>query len=422
MSRSRTAFLIFFLLITTLPSTLPICAQQKTPAKPKVRALTAFVKVDREHFPQQIAATLKMLRSAKAAIEQGGYEVQTIRITTQPFPEYIRGLSREEAVAFFRDYDALAVKENFNANIGPAMLRDADDPSQAELLGVVLASAKALNGSLHIAGEDGIHWNAVRAAARLIKYLEEHSARSQGNFNFGAAAMVEPYGPFFPASYHTGEGHQFAIGLESANVVDQVFDQVFAATGNQPALALASLTRELDAHDRAVEAIALRVEKETGWTYLGIDPTPAPLKDVSIGAAMEKFTGARFGSSGTLTAAAVITQAVKSVHVKRTGYSGLMLPVLEDSIIAQRWSEGSLTIDALLAYSAVCATGLDTVPLPGDVTTEQLEKILGDLASLAVKWHKPLTARLLPVAGKKAGQRTEFESPFLTNATIQPLP
>ena len=175
-------------------------------------------------------------------------------------------------------------------------------------------------------------------------------------------------------------------------------------------------------HDRAVEAIALRVEKETGWTYLGIDPTPAPLKDVSIGAAMEKFTGARFGSSGTLTAAAVITQAVKSVHVKRTGYSGLMLPVLEDSIIAQRWSEGSVTIDALLAYSAVCATGLDTVPLPGDVSAEQLEKILGDLASLAVKWHKPLTARLLPVAGKKAGQRTEFERPFLTNATIQALP
>ncbi|NDQ57865.1 MAG: DUF711 family protein [Acidipila sp.] len=404
--------------MSTLPITSPIGAQPKTAAKPKVRALTAFVKVDREHFAQQIADTLKMLRAAKAAIEQGGYEVQTIRITTQPFPEYIRGLSREQAVEFFRDYDALAVKENFNANIGPAMLRDADDPSQAELLGVVLAGAKALNASLLIAGEDGIHWNGVRAAARLIKYLEEHSPRSQGNFNFGAAALVEPYGPFFPASYHTGEGHQFAIGLESANVVDDVF----AATAHQPALALASLTRELDVHNRAVEAIALRVEKETGWTYLGIDPTPAPLKDVSIAAAMEKFTGARFGSSGTLTAAAIITQAVKSVHVKRIGYSGLMLPVLEDSIIAQRWSEGSLTIDSLLAYSAVCATGLDTVPLPGDVSVEQLEKILGDLASLAVKWHKPLTARLLPVVGKKAGQRTEFESPFLTNATIQPLP
>lgn len=390
--------------------------------QPKVRAITAFVKLDRGQYQEQIADTLKLLRAAKAAMERGGYEVETIRITTQPFPEYIGGLLKEQALAFFRDYDALAVKENFNANIGPAMLRDADDAANAEILGEILASARAINGSLHIAGEDGIHWNGVRAAGKLIKYVEEHSAHSQGNFNFAAAAMVEPYGPFFPASYHNGTGHQFAIGLESANVVDEVFGAKANDTKLTNERLRERLTVALAEHARAIETIALRVEKETGWTYLGIDPTPAPLKDVSIGAAIEKFTGARFGSSGTLTAAAVITNAVKAVRVKQTGYSGLMLPVLEDSRIAQRWSEGAITIDSLLAYSAVCATGLDTVPLPGDISVEQIEKILGDVASLAVKWHKPLTARLLPVAGKKAGERTEFEGPFLTNATIQPLP
>jgi hypothetical protein len=50
------------------------------------------------------------------------------------------------------------------------------------------------------------------------------------------------------------------------------------------------------------------------------------------------FTGAPFGSSGTMTAARVITQAVQSVPVKRTGYSGLMVPVLEDSVLARRWT------------------------------------------------------------------------------------
>ncbi len=391
---------------------------QQVSAKPKVRAITAFVKLDRSQYREQIAETLKMLRQTKAAIEQGGYEVETIRITTQPFPEYIRGLSKEQALAFFRDYDALAVKESFSANIGPAMLRHTDDAANAELLGEILASAKALNSSLHIAREDGIHWKGIQAAAKLIKYLEEHTPRSQGNFNFAAVAMLEPYAPFYPGSYHTGAGHQFAIGLESADVVDQVF----AATGNNAALAAERLTAALAEHARAIEAIAQRVEKETGWTYLGLDPTPAPLKDVSIGAAIEKFTGARLGSSGTLTAAAAITKAVKAVQVKQIGYAGLMLPVLEDSRIAQRWSEGAVNMDSLLAYSAVCGTGLDTIPLPGDVTENQLVRILADVASLAVKWHKPLTARLLPVAGKKAGDRTEFESPFLTNTTIQPLP
>ena len=57
----------------------------------------------------------------------------------------------------------------------------------------------------------------------------------------------------------------------------------------------------------------------------------------------------------------------------------------------------------LLLYSAVCGTGLDTVPLPGDVTADQLYALLLDLAFLSQRLDKPLTARLMPVPGKKAG-------------------
>jgi uncharacterized protein (UPF0210 family) len=118
----------------------------------------------------------------------------------------------------------------------------------------------------------------------------------------------------------------------------------------------------------------------------------------------------------------MITRALKEIPVTHTGYSGLMIPVLEDSVIAQRWSEGRLTMDSLLSYSAVCGTGLDTIPLPGEISEDQLVRILGDVASLSVKWHKPLSARLLPIAGKKAGEMTELDDPFLVNAKIQPLP
>jgi uncharacterized protein len=170
-----------------------------------------------------------------------------------------------------------------------------------------------------------------------------------------------------------------------------------------------------------IQRHAHRVDMETGWRYAGIDLSPAPAKDISIGAAIESLTQLPFGSSGTLTAAATITAAIKDVGVQQTGYSGLMLPILEDTRLAQRWSEGRVSLDALLAYSAVCGTGLDTVPLPGDVTEEQLDLIIGDMASLAVKWHKPLTARLLPVAGKHAGEMTEFTDPNLVNAKVQRL-
>jgi hypothetical protein len=76
----------------------------------------------------------------------------------------------------------------------------------------------------------------------------------------------------------------------------------------------------------------------------------------------------------------------------------------------------------MLAYSAVCGTGLDTIPLAGDVTQEQIARVIGDMASLAWKWKKPLSARLQPESGKKAGDKTDFNDPFLTNAVLQPLP
>jgi uncharacterized protein len=145
------------------------------------------------------------------------------------------------------------------------------------------------------------------------------------------------------------------------------------------------------------------------------------MKNISIAAALETLTAQPIGSPGTLTGAATITAAIRDIQVKQTGYNGLMLPVLEDSRLAQRWSEGRLSLDSLLSYSAVCGTGLDTIPLPGDITEQQLELIIGDMASLAVKWHKPLSARLLPVTGKKPGDMTEFDDPYLVNATLQPI-
>jgi hypothetical protein len=385
------------------------------PSQVKIRAITAFVNLDRTQYQIQISDAVKMLKRARTILESRGYPVETIRIATQPFPEYIQGLSKEQALAFFRNYDALATQEGFAASIGPAMPNTGDSAAQADLLAEILKNTKGLNASLVVAGDDGVRWPAVGAAARVMKELED-TEHSQGNFRFAAIAMVEPLTPFFPAAYHNGFGHQFAIALESANLVADAFKDA-------PDLATAR-RRLIDALGKeafAIQAEAGRVDMETGWTYMGIDLSPAPLKDISIGAAIENLTTQPFGSSGTLTAAATITAALKDIKVKQTGYSGLMLPILEDTRLAQRWSEGRLTIDALLSYSAVCGTGLDTVPLPGDISVEQLSLIIGDMASLAVKWHKPLSARLFPVQGKGPGEMTELDSQFLVNAAIQPL-
>jgi uncharacterized protein len=383
--------------------------------KPKVRAITGFITIDAKSYPAQIEETVKFLSQVRESIQSAGYDVAGIRISTQPFPDYTSALSRADALKLLRGIADLAAKLNFAPNIGPAMSKDSDSTAPVDLLTEILATpGNRLNANIVTASEDGIHWTAVRQAARIIKMVGERSPHGQGNFNFAAIAMLKPYGPFYPGAWHPGGPRSFAIGLEAANVVMDVF-----ARQHDPRTAGKALTDALAVHARAVEAAAMKAAAGSGWTYAGIDPTPAPGGEVSIGAAIEAFTGAPFGSPGTETASGIITRAVQAVPVKQTGYSGLMLPVLEDSVLTRRWTEGTYGLDSILAYSAVCAGGVDTVPLAGDTSEDAIARIVGDVATLAFKWNKPLAARLLPAPGKKVGDLTEF-SGALANAVIQP--
>jgi len=407
----------FFLVSTLQALTISGFAQQppQTTTRPKIRTITAFVRLDRQNYKSQIAGALAMLRIAKSEFTAAGYEVETIRVATQPFPDIIKGLNSQQALEFFQEYDKLAQKEDFAADIGPAMIADSDDAANADLLGRIIATTQAVNSFIVVADDSGVHWNAVRAAARVIKYLEEHTTHSEGNFRFAAGAFPPAIAPFFPVSHTSGPGRQYAVGMESANIVQRVFSGSkldFSTAADQLAEALGNEAKK-------VEAIARSIETGSGWRYEGIDITPVPLKEISIGAAMESLIQNPIGSPGSLSAALAITSALRKVQVKQAGYSGLMLPVLEDSVLAKRWEEGTINRDSLMSYSSVCSTGLDAVPLPGDISQRDLENIIADMASLAVKWHKPLSVRLLPVAGKHIGEMTEFGSPYLVNIRIR---
>ena len=397
---------------------IAVTGHAQTYTKPNVRAITAFVRLDPATLERQIADALTVLRAAESDFAQRGYKTQTIRIVTQPLGELVSGRSDDDALRLLKTIDDLSAKEGFIPSVGPAMMRDSDDPHVMRLLEKALTTLPNIQANSIIAADDGIHWKVIRESAALVHYLTDHGPPSHGTFNFTATAMVKPYGPFYPGTYHTGDGKRFSIGFEGANVVQEVF----ARTHGNFDESVAELTKQLTIHAKVAESVGAQVATSTGWTFMGVDPTPAPLGDVSIGAAIETYTGATFGSSGTMTAALIITTAVKAVPVKQIGYSGLMVPVLEDKRLARRWAEGSITTDALLAYSAVCGTGLDTIPYPGDISVNQLARIFGDVASLAWKWNKPLSARLQPVAGKKAGDHTEYRGPFLFNTTLHEVP
>src|SRR5260370_24462012 len=197
-------------------------------------------------------------------------------------------MSKQDTLAFFHDLDNLAKQEGFIVSIGPALLSEKDDLAQAQLLSEILGLTNNLSGSIVVAGHDGVDWKAVRAAADVVKYLEDHTDHSLGNFRFAAIANVPAYTPFYPASYHQGLGHQFAIALESANVVAAVM-----AVQRDPEATRQALVAEMGMHARAIQDLASRIDQETGWAYMGLDLSTAPMKDVSIGSATAGFTRRR---------------------------------------------------------------------------------------------------------------------------------
>src|SRR5580658_10589064 len=160
----------------------------QTYTKPNVRAITAFVRLDRATFDRQIADALTVLRAIESDFARRGYQTETIRIVTQPLGELVNGQSDADALRLLKTIDDLSAKENFIPSVGPAMMRDSDDPHVMRLLGRALSTMPHLQGNSIIAADDGIHWKVIRESAALVRYLTDHSPQSQGNFSFTATA------------------------------------------------------------------------------------------------------------------------------------------------------------------------------------------------------------------------------------------
>jgi hypothetical protein len=243
-------------------------------------------------------------------------------------------------------------------------------------------------------------------------------ANGFANLNFAALANVPPGAPFFPAAYHDGDDPEFALALEAADLAVSAFSN--AKTVEEGRQALVDMLEE---HARALTRVADFLKYRHMIRFGGMDFSLAPFPEESrsLGAAFERLGVPAVGLHGSLAAAAILTESIEGAHFLRAGFSGLMMPVLEDAVLARRAAEGVLTVKDLLLYSAVCGTGLDTIPLPGDVSREQLTALLLDLSALALRLDKPLTSRLMPVPGKAAGDATKFDFGYFANSRVMRL-
>jgi uncharacterized protein (UPF0210 family) len=388
----------------------------------KIRSITYFCNPRYPLHEKILQRAGNFLAKAKSAYEATGYEVQTTRLATIPFPRLLgeKNINQLMKVSDQIARVAQALKIGY-VSLGPAL---PELPRSYEVIPDAIFASKNIFFGGMIASNHGsklpdskVHLAALHACADIIVRNSSLDPNGFANLQFAALANVPAGAPFFPAAYHLGNKPAFAVATESADLAVQAFENAKGIEEGRN-----NLTHEIEKHGRRLAKVSRSLVSNSP-TFLGIDFSLAPFPDDmhSLGNAVEKMGVARIGLHGSLAAAAILTDAIDRANFPHVGFSGFMQPVLEDSVLAKRAAEGTLTIKDALLYSAVCGTGLDTIPLPGETTAEQLVPLLLDLSALALRLDKPLTARLMPIPGKKAGDETSFDFGFFANSRVMAL-
>lgn len=383
----------------------------------KIRSITYFCHPGYPLSEEVIRTAGEFLATAKVAYEAANYEIQTVRLATIPFPELLDGKEIHHLPKFAQDIEKLAKEVGIEyVSLGPAMPDPEGFKSYQGIPEAIAATQNVFFDGWMADTTRGIDLRAVRACAEVIVKCAPIDPNGFANLRFAALANVKPGAPFFPAAYHAGNGPAFAVATESADLAVEAFSHAKTVDEGRKMLA-ASITQ----HGQTLGQVAAGLSPSPAFSGIDFSLAPFPVEAQSLGAAFERLGVTRLGLHGSLAAAAILTEAIDRADFRRTGFSGLMMPILEDAVLAQRAADMSLTVKDVLLYSAVCGTGLDTVPLPGDTTADQLAPLLLDLCALAVRLDKPLTARLMPVPNKKAGDPTSFDFGFFAQGRIMAL-
>lgn len=383
----------------------------------KIRSITYFLNPGWPLDEKLLRLAAEFLKDARSAIEAAGYEVQTTRLATIPFP-LLLGERKVHETPRLAEKMSRSIQETgiAYAALGPAL---PEIPQSYDVIPDAIAASEGIFFSGIMAdSRNRISLKAIQACAKVMVRNSGILPDGFANLRFAALANVAPGTPFFPASYHEGTQPAFAIATEAADLAVQAFSSAKNVESGQQALVAA-----LGEHARNLVPVADLLKYKHGVRFGGLDFSLAPFPEVSqsLGTALEALGIGQVGRHGSLAGAAILTEAIERADFPHTGFCGLFMPVLEDATLAERSADGSLSVKDLLMYSAVCGTGLDTIPLPGDVRAEELQPLLLDLSALALRLNKPLTARLMPIPGKKAGDLTEFDFPFFANSRVMAL-
>jgi len=400
----------------------------------KVRTITTFLSLERNRgtWEEEILKASRFCAKLSTAFSTENYTVQSVRIVTNPFGEYLNTSNIETAKGDLRYLSDLLESTNSSGLRIRFAIGEAVDEHEVGLLPELVKEFGDLCNVCVNVGMDefGVLNNElIQLSAKAVERIGQITPRGEGNFNFTVNFNCDPLIPYFPASYHKSElGNRFVIGLETPDLLLAVLNGYKATAGSQShnqnfKAYFDVMSNALQYH---IDEINNIVNKSAGdeFEFSGFDSSAAPSKNCSsIVDAYEAMGVEYFGASGTVEASALLTKVFKSIKgVDLVGFSGLMLALTEDIGLAQGTIDNNFDIRSLLTYSAVCGIGLDTVPIPGDTPIDKISALMRDTGTMAFRLNKPLTVRVFPVPSLKAGDMTAFESDDLCNCAVLAVP
>ncbi|HPZ39896.1 MAG TPA: DUF711 family protein, partial [Candidatus Atribacteria bacterium] len=162
---------------------------------------------------------------------------------------------------------------------------------------------------------------------------------------------------------------------------------------------------------RVGELIGKEIAQKLGVPFGIVDLSLAPTPRVgdSVAEILEEMGLEKCGAWGSTLALALLTDACKKGGAMASssvgGLSGAFIPVSEDAGMTESVKVGALKLEKLEAMTSVCSVGLDMIAIPGEVSKETISAIIGDEMAIGVVNHKTVGVRIIPVLGKKPGDR-----------------
>ncbi|WP_024955871.1 DUF711 family protein [Sulfurospirillum arcachonense] len=396
----------------------------------KVRTVTTFItlKKDKLTWKEEILKASQFCHDLSSRFIKNGYIVQSIRIVTNAFGEYLNTSSLEKAK------EDLEYISNLLNSLDVQNLRirfaigEAKTKEEIALLPELIRDFGDLcNTCVNVPMDEfGVLDNhLINLSSSAVQKIAQITPRGEGNFNFTVNFNCKSLIPYFPASYHnSSDKNCFVLGLETPDLLVEVLKDF-----NLTCKDLNHNEKFKKYYEIMSEALQYHVDNIRGivedfdtkeFVFRGIDSSAAPSKNCSSMCEVYEELGVEyFGASGSVEASSLLTKVFKSLkNIELVGFSGLMLAVTEDIGLAEGTIKEQYDLRSLLTYSSVCGIGLDTVPIPGDVSLKKLNAIMRDTGTMAFRLNKPLTVRVFPVPNRKAGKMTAFESDDLCNCKI----